>query len=964
MTEYLSSDYQTFIHLSKYSRWVEEKNRRETWEETVNRYIAFFTEHLEGRCGYSLTKAEKSLISNSILGLTCMPSMRCLMTAGQALKRDEVAGFNCSATAIDDIKVFDEIMFVLMCGTGMGFSVEHKFIEKLPWVADEFDRTDTTIIVADSRIGWAKSLRELISLLYAGRIPQWDLSKVRSAGTRLKTFGGRASGPAPLDNMFKFAVNLFQNARGRRLTSLECHDLVCKIAECIVVGGVRRSALISLSDLEDDKMREAKFGAWYAEDADPHRALANNSAVYESKPDIGTFLKEWSSLYNSKSGERGIFSRKASNNQAHRTGRRKPHDNFLTNPCFSGDMKLLTVDGYIPFSRLDGQMVHIVNETGQVSQGKVWRSGNKKTVKISWQRALGKEAVICTPDHVFKLVDGTSCEAKDLKGEQVKFYAPVRKPEFEEDFLMGFCLGDANLNRLNSDHHLGIDIYFQKSDIDIVQAYNFELKGHTAYSREASKLASEYGLPASVIGGRGFPDSLRNSNSLCGLFSANGSVITKYRVALKSIDLEQIKVVKEFLHGEYGIESYITINKAHKNQFSNGEYECRESYDLNISRYNSLRLFAKHISFGQEYKRKALVELLSSRCPKVMNVKSHVDMDVYDFSEPLTNWGIVEGIVAHNCSEIILRPRQMCNLSDIVCRPDDTLASLKKKTKIATIMGTIQSTLTTYRYLSSRWKKNNEEERLLGVSLTGIMDNPMLNGTYFKKHKNGDWRNHLGDWLGQMKQEAIKTNKVWAKKLGIESSASITCVKPSGTVSQLVNSGSGIHPRHNDFYIRRVRGDKKDPLTLFMMNSGFPFEYDITNPAHLVVFSFPIKTDPGALIRKDLTAIDHLDLWKVYQDHWCDHKPSITVSVKEHEWMDVGAWVYRNFDEVSGVSFLPYSEHIYKQAPYEDIDSEQYESMLAKMPKNINWADLSEYEVEDTTAPEGELSCHAGGCEL
>jgi ribonucleoside-triphosphate reductase len=649
MTEHLNSDYQQFIHLSKYARWSEEKNRRETWEETVDRYITFFTEHLDDRCGYNLTKSEKSSLSKAILSLQDMPSMRCLMTAGEALKRDEIAGFNCAYTAVDELKAFDEIMYVLMCGTGMGFSVEHKVIEKLPWIADEFDKTDTTIIVADSRIGWAKALRELISLLYAGRIPQWDLSKVRPAGTRLKTFGGRSSGPEPLDNMFNFAVNLFKNARGRRLTSLECHDLVCKIAECIVVGGVRRSALISLSDLEDDKMREAKFGAWYdPETGDPHRALANNSAVYESKPDIGTFMKEWNSLYNSKSGERGIFSRKASNNQVLKSGRRK----------------------------------------------------------------------------------------------------------------LGFA------------------------------------------------------------------------------------------------------------------------------------------------------------------------------------------------------WG------TNPCSEIILRSRQTCNLSDIVCRPEDTLAMLKKKTRIAAILGTMQSTLTSYRYLSARWKKNNEEERLLGVSLTGIMDNPMLNGTYFKNHKNGDWKEHLGGWLDQMKYEAIKTNKTWAKKLGIEPSAAITCVKPSGTVSQLVDSGSGIHPRHNDYYIRRVRGDKKDPLTLFMMNAGFPFEYDLTNPAHLVVFSFPIKTASGALLRKDLTAIDHLELWKVYQDHWCDHKPSITVSVREHEWMDVGAWVYKNFDEVSGVSFLPYSDHIYKQAPYEDISSEEYEVLAEQMPKNLDWSALSEYEVEDTTAPEGELSCHAGGCEL
>ena len=643
----LPTEYQNYIFLSRYSRWIPQMKRRENWEETVQRYMNFFVEHLSSRCDYVLTVPEQHMLRDAILNLGNMPSMRCLMTAGEALKRDEIAGYNCAATDIDKIKKFDEIMYVLMCGTGMGFSVEQRAISKLPEVADEFFETDTTIHVTDSRIGWAKATRELISLLFCGQIPKWDMSKVRAKGTRLKVFGGRASGPEPLENVFRFAVELFQKAKGRKLNSIECHDLVCKIAECIVVGGVRRSALISLSDLQDDKMRDAKMGAWYENDV--HRTLANNSAVYEEKPEIGIFMKEWLSLFNSKSGERGIFNRKASQRQAAKNGRRDHEQDFLTNPC----------------------------------------------------------------------------------------------------------------------------------------------------------------------------------------------------------------------------------------------------------------------------------------------------------------------------SEIIMLSDENCNLSDITVCPEDTFDTLAEKVRIATILGTMQSTLTNYRYLSKSWQKNNEEERLLGVSLTGIMDNKFTNGEYWKcEFKEGEWKLPMGGWLERLQAIAIKTNKEWAKKLGINQSVAITCVKPSGTVSQMVNSGSGIHPRHSEFYIRRVREDKHNPLAQFMIDAGFPHADDVTNPDHTVVFSFPVKTGENAMTRKDLTAIEHLELWKIYQDHWCEHKPSITVSVRDHEWLDVGAWVYKNFDEVSGVSFLPYSDHTYKQAPYEEISRVEYEILHKAMPKNVDWDGLSNFEVEDTTAPEGELSCHAGGCEL
>ena len=527
-----------------------------------------------------------------------------------------------------------------MNGTGVGFSVERQHVNQLPHVADEFHTTETTISVADSKLGWAKGLKELIGMLYIGQIPRWDLSKIRPAGSPLKTFGGRASGPEPLESLFNFAVNIFKNAPGRKLSSIECHDLVCKIAEVVVVGGVRRSALISLSNLSDDRMRHAKTGQWW--NAEPQRALANNSACYTEKPDIGTFMDEWKALYESKSGERGIFNRESAIKQAEKNGRRDSEHEFGTNPC----------------------------------------------------------------------------------------------------------------------------------------------------------------------------------------------------------------------------------------------------------------------------------------------------------------------------SEIILRSREFCNLSEVVVRPTDTEETLKEKVRLATILGTIQSTLTNFRYVSTVWKNNCEEERLLGVSLTGIMDNKLLNGKINRSSGT------LESLLQNLRKLAIDTNKAFAHTLGIKQSAAITCIKPSGTVSQLVDAASGIHARHNPYYIRTVRGDKKDPLTKMMVDEGFPVEDDVMNPSHTAVFSFPMQANKDAIFRTDMTAIKQLELWKIYQEHWCEHKPSVTISVKEHEWLDVGAWVYDNFDMMSGVSFLPFSEHTYKQAPYQDIQKEEYEVLLNKMPKEVDWTKLAEYEKTDMTIASQELACVAGGCEI
>ena len=636
-SNYLPTPYQEFIHLSRYSRWLPEKSRRETWNETVTRYFDFFTEHVKEMCEFDISDKIRNELEVSVLGQRVMPSMRCLMTAGEALKRENMAGYNCSYIAVDRIQAFDEILYILMNGTGVGFSVERQFVVELPRVSEEFHESDTLITVADSKMGWAKAFKELMGMLYIGQIPRWDLSRIRPSGAPLKTFGGRASGPAPLENLFNFVTNVLKGAAGRKLTSLECHDIVCKIAEVVVVGGVRRSALISLSNLSDDRMRHAKAGQWWEQN--PQRALANNSAAYTEKPDMGIFMDEWKALYDSKSGERGIFNRESANRMAEINGRR-------------------------------------------------------------------------------------------------------------------------------------------------------EVEGH---------------------------------------------------------------------------------------------------------------------QFG-----------------------------------------------TNPCSEIILRSRETCNLSEVVVRPEDTKESLLDKVRLATILGTFQSTLTNFKYVSAAWKKNCSEERLLGVSLTGIMDNSLTNG----KTKG------LENLLEELKAHAVKVNKEWASKLGIPQSVAITCVKPSGTVSQLVDAASGIHARHNPYYVRTVRGDKKDPLTMMMTDMGFPVEDDVMNPTNTAVFSFPMKVDKGAVFRTDMSAIEQLELWLTYQKHWCEHKPSVTISVKEDEWMEVGSWVYKNFDWMSGVSFLPFSEHSYQQAPYQDTNKEGYEILLDKMPKEVDWTKLSEYESQDMTVGAQELACVSGACEI
>jgi ribonucleoside-diphosphate reductase alpha chain len=620
--------YQQFIHKSRYARWLTEEKRRETWEETVQRYVDFWVNRGQ------LDKKTAKRLYNGIHSLKVMPSMRCMMTAGEALDKDNVAGFNCSYLHIDSPRSFDELMYVLMCGTGVGFSVERNFISKLPVIAESFHPSDSVIVVADSKIGWASAFRELIAMLYAGKIPKWDMSKIRPAGARLKTFGGRASGPEPLLDLFNFCIEVFTKAAGRKLTSIECHDVVCKIADIVVVGGVRRSALISLSNLSDPRMAKAKMGDWWRNEG--HRRLANNSVAYTEKPDFESFLSEMQNMYESKAGERGIFSRVAAQKIAARNGRRDPEQDFGTNPC----------------------------------------------------------------------------------------------------------------------------------------------------------------------------------------------------------------------------------------------------------------------------------------------------------------------------SEIILRSNQFCNLSEVVVRPTDTKAMLKDKVELAAIIGTLQATLTDFRYLRKLWQRNTEEEALLGLSLTGIMDHKVLSKDIASV-----------TWLEDLKDVAIKTNKLWAKKLGINQSTAITCVKPSGTVSQLVDSASGIHPRFSKHYIRRVRSDAKDPLAQFMSATGFPVEQDLMSPSSLV-YSFPVKSPETSVTVKQVGAMQQLKLWKAYQNHWCEHKPSITVYYTDDEFLEVAQWIWNNFDLCSGISLLPVSDHVYQQAPYEDISEEKYQELVQQMPVGVNWNDLEQFEQEDNTTGSQELACVGGACEI
>lgn len=1029
-SHYLPTMYQQYIHISRYSRYLPDKGRRETWVETVARYFDFFERHLKEECGFTLDRETRNELESYVLNLKVMPSMRCLMTAGEALRLESMAGYNCSYTTVDNTKAFSEILYILLCGTGVGFSVERQYVNKLPEVPEVLERTDSIISIGDSRSGWAKGLNQLINFLYDGQIPKWDTSKVRPAGSPLKTFGGRASGPAKLEECFDFIIKIFQQAVGRKLTSIECHDIVCKIAEIVVVGGVRRSALISLSNLSDDRMRHAKSGQWW--EGNVQRALANNSVAYTEKPDMGIWMKEWLALYDSKSGERGIFNRKASKKQAAKFGRRDADHDFGTNPCLTGDTRLLTPEGYRSMRELwiesDSQdyagyvtgldqygSQEIVNRHGIVKATNVYRTSESADV---YRITLSDGSEIkATENHRFVVLDGNKEIIKQTKELCLEDSLPTAPSEgvfgsfrdFDYALLAGWVIGDGVVFQRRGKHVAGVDVY--ANDIETVRPqlasalqnvytrHNQSSVQENSWEDSESKIqngfnhrkvrmcssvlgrlllndnivpGSKHKIPTSIWSG----DKKTMSAFLRGIFSADGSVQCNESKGCISIRIGQaskaLLLELQMALWQFGIQSSVSLRKkADTYPMNNGQggmknYQRRDFYELIIGGLVNCRKFIDNIGFLQtdkENKARSWFANHSGSNNSASTIKKYRDIisieyvgreETFCLTEPENNEISVGLIVTKNCSEIILRPNQLCNLSEVVIRSDDTEETLLKKIEVATIFGTMQSTLLNFKFVNKTWINNCKEERLLGVSLTGIMDNELTSNN----------TEELKVLLEKMRDKAREVNIEWAKKLGIEESTAITCVKPSGTVSQLVGSASGIHPNYSPYYIRTVRADNMDPLCTLMKELGFPSEPDVTRPDHITVFSFPVKRPQNAVYRDDRSAIEQLELWLTYQRHYCEHKPSVTIYVKEHEWMEVGAWVYEHFDEVSGVSFLPHSDHSYKQAPYQECSEEYYTEFVNKIPKNVDWSLLSKYESYDQTTGVQTLACTGNNCEL
>lgn len=953
------TDYQSFIHASRYARFQPLYGRRELPNETTMRYLEYMQEHLEQSHNYIMPVSLVAELEDGINDHLIMPSMRAMMTAGPALRRCHVAAYNCSYSPVDSPRAFDEAMYILMCGTGFGFSVERQYVNQLPVVNEHFERSLTTIAVDDSKAGWARAFRELIAMLYAGQIPNWDTSKVRPAGSILKTFGGRASGPEPLEELFEFCVRVFRNAAGRKLTSLECHDIMCKIGEIVVVGGVRRSALISLSNLSDERMRSAKAGEWYV--LHPQRALANNSWCATEKPEVGIFMKEWLALYESKSGERGIFNREAARRQVLKYGRRDPDYEFGTNPCcVSAETPILTSEGNVPIRDRVGLPTVIWN-------GEAWaevvpfEAGKADLYRVELSDGTYLD---CTSNHKWVVPEGNRY-AKSQKTRFVmtkdltpgtylaKFEMPAlvvsrgaEDPE-GDGYSQGFYSGDGNTD---------LDRSFL---YDAKAVCASRLRGVITDGTTEGRKIWKHGpmLPKDFIPHTASAEY--RLDWLAGLLDADGTVVSDKNgdaLQLASTNKDFLLQVRLMLT-TLGVQAKLNrmsdggLKPLPDGNGGTGLYECQPCYRLLINQTDTYHLLNLGLQLTRLQVRHKRPQRDARRFVTVVSVTPLDRFEMtYCFEEPETHRGTFNGIVTGQ-SEIILRPQSFCNLSEVVARERDSFGELKEKVRLATILGTFQSTLTNFKYLRKVWKNNAEEERLLGVSMTGIMDCAYLRGCSEEE-------------LDQLRQHAVEVNTELALELGINPSAAITCVKPSGTVSQLVDSSSGIHSRHAPFYIRRVRADKKDPITQFMVDKGIPNEPCFMKPDTTVVFSFPQKAPEGAITRNDLTAIEQLEFWLKFQRGWCEHKPSITVTVREHEWPEVGAWVWEHFDEVSGISFLPHSEHNYKQAPYEEITEEAYKELLAKMPEKIDWTELSQYENEDYTVGSQTLACSANACEL
>lgn len=1012
--EKLSTLYQQFIFMSRYSRWIGSEGRRETWDETVTRYFTFFRRHLMENCQYELSDETIEELKSYIMDLKVMPSMRALATAGLALEKDNVAGYNCSYVPIEHQRIFSEILFILMNGVGVGFSVEKKYVEKLPKIPERLQVVVDIIHVGDSKKGWAVAFDTLINKLYEGKIPQLDLSRVRPEGSRLETFGGRSSGPQPLLELFHFAIDSFKKAQGRQFRPIEVHDLVCKVASIVVVGGVRRSALISLSDLDDKEMSSAKSGEWWKEH--PQRALANNSVCYNSKPNVSSFLKEWISLYDSKSGERGIFNREATVHTIKKFGgsRRDPNHEFGCNPCVTADTWVQTVDGPQQVRDLIGKSCDVIvnGKAYPMESNGFFYTGNKPVYELKTSRGFSVKA---TANHMFLTSEGKWQPLEKITTGSTIFLSKHKGIEwvgkggcFEEGYLLGQVVGDGGIYFYNKEqypnHKPKAYVRFWKKDEGSFKLFNrcveyinkvlktrIDCKGgfnkiHDTWqigSTSLYELCEKKGVNKDKYLNDEF---MKNSSEflkgfLQGMFDSDGCVTgfsnkKGLTVRLAQINLHNLQIIQMILH-KFGIFSYLYENRSpeRKTLLPNGkggysEYQCKPIHEIIISKHDNLKLFIELINFGNEVKRDKLFERFKSFKRKsitkeydtIVSITNIGNMDVYDVTVSEVHEFCANGIRAHNCSEISLRPYQFCNLSEIIVRSHDTLETLKEKARVASILGTFQATLTNFGYISPQWRENCLNEALLGVSLTGLMDNPFMNGSQTYRDATGhDYS--LSEVLDVLRQVVVSTNIKWSKVLNINPSTATTCVKPSGTVSQLVDSASGIHPRHSKFYIRTVRAAKMDPISKFMIDRGFPHEEDKFNK-HSWVFAFPIASPEHTVTRDRLRAIDHLKLWKIYQENYCEHKPSITVSIREDEWFAVADFVYTHFDNISGVSFLPYSDHVYEQAPYQDINGEQYIELCKQMPKSVNWSELSQYETTDNTTTAQEFACVGNACEL
>ena len=939
--------YQKLIYKIFYARWLQNVLRREDWKESVERYKSFLIKRIKDK----KAKEEFEKACEFIMDVKIAPSMRAFWTAGKALDKDNIAAYNCCFVSVDNIKVFSEILYILMCGTGVGFSVEQDEICKLPKLPTKIEDCDDVIIFSDSKKGWADGYNRYLKNLYKGKNFKYDVSKLRLEGSILKTFGGRASGPAPLISLLENTKKIVMGAVGRQLYPIECHDIICHIAASIVSGGVRRSACVSLSDLSDDSMSRAKVGEFWRHNT--QRRLANNSAVYNIKPDIIKFIDEWKKLIESKCGERGIFNRTAVKYTVAKNGRRDPDHKFGSNPCFTKDMQLLTETGYKRFDELSKlENVNLINEKGEISKGRIWSTGIKPVYKIVFTGK--KESIKCTENHEFKLNDGSSCLAKDLKGKRLMPFFNVKNTFNRNDFYAGFILGDGSVKRLNSKIHKGMEVHIGKNDLDVAKLLGIEYGRN--YNREAKKIALEYKLEPLSYEDKRLPSNIKITDDfLSGLFSANGSVIESVgRIAYKTTSkVLANQLVKELNDRE--IKSYITTNKSHDVKHHNGVYNSKQSYDVNVSNFESIVKFSELISFAQKYKQEKLRKAILSKSITVRAVKYLREEEVFDFSESKTHWGVVNGVIAHNCGEIILRPKQFCNLSEVILRPKDGKEDIKEKVKYATILGCIQSTLTDFNFISKRYKDNCKDERLLGVSLTGLADHPILN-TVNKTSKK---------WLYEMKEEAIETAKRWSGILGIKMPAAITCVKPSGTVSQLVGCSSGIHPRYAPYYIRRIRLNSFDPISKFLIDQNIKYAPEIgetIDSATTFVFDFYMKSPKESLMKDSVTALQQLEYWKMLKEYWCEHNPSCTIYVKKDEWLEVASWIYKNWNIVCGLSFLPYDTGIYQLAPFEEIDEETYEELSKNI--NIDFDKLIEYEKNDTTTGSQEFACIGGACEI